>query len=102
MEHSEAQIKFAEVVAARTLVTTDALLRELNRDPSALLFGRPVADLTEQLFKVALSMENLNIVDRTEGGAVLYTSLDERYDSLLAVLGRVHTAFQSMILGRAG
>src|SRR5476649_1892172 len=102
MEHSEAQIKFAEVVAARTLVTTDALLRELNRDPSALLFGRPVADLTEQLFKVALSMENLSLINRTEGGAMLLTSLDERYISLLAVLGRVHRSFQALTQESAG
>jgi len=102
MEHSEAQIKFAEVVAARTLVTTDALLRELNRDPSALLFGRPVADLTEQLFKLTLTMENLSLVDHTEGGALLYKSLGERCVSLLVVLGRVHSSFQALSQGRAG
>lgn len=102
MEYSKAAIKYAELIAARTLVTADALLAELNRDQSALLIGRPVAELTEQLFKVALVMENLNLVDRTEGGALLYTSLDERYVSLLAVLGRVHSAFQAMSAGRAG
>ena len=100
MEHSEAQIKFAEVVAARTLVTTDALLRELNRDPSALLFGRPVADLTEQLVKVALAMENLSLVDHTESGGLHHKLLRERYASLLSVLGRVLGTFKALSQGK--
>jgi len=102
MEHSEAATKYAELIAARALATADALLAELNRDPSALLFGRPVADLTEQLFKVALSMENLSLINRTEGGVMLYKSLDERYVDLLVVLGRVHSSFQALSQGRAG
>lgn len=102
MEHSEAATKYAELIAARALVTADSLLAELNRDPSALLFGRPVADLTELLFRLTLVMENLSLVDRTEGGAMLYTNLDERYVSLLAVLGRVHSSFQALSQGRAG
>jgi len=102
MEHSEAALKFAELIAARTLVTTDALLAELNKDQSALLFGRPVADLTEQLFKLTLTMENLGLVDRAGCGAPLYKSLDDRYVRLLAVLGRVHSSFQVLSHGRGG
>src|SRR5471030_3196205 len=102
MEHSEAALKFAELIAARTLVTADALLAELARDQSALLFGRPVADLTEQLLKLTLVVENLSLVDRAGCGALLYKNLDDRYAKLLAVLGRVHSSFQALSQGRAG
>lgn len=102
MEYKEAANKFAEVVATRTLFTTDALLRELNREQSALLFGKPVADLTEQMVKVTLAMENLSLVDHTECGAKLFKSLEERYVSLLAVLGRVHSSFHALSHASAG
>lgn len=98
MEHSIAIIEFAELVANRTIVTSRALLDELAREPDALLYGRRVADLTEQLLKTALAMQNLHFSGSGEGDE-LYVELDGLYSRMLAVLDRVVGSFYQMARG---
>lgn len=100
MEHSIAIVEFAELVANRTIVTSRALLDELAREPDALLYGRRVADLTEQLLKTALAMQNLYFVGCGKGeGDELYVELDGLYGRMLAVMDRVVGAFHQMARG---
>jgi hypothetical protein len=100
MEHSIAIVEFAELVANRTIVTSRALLDELAREPDALLYGRRVADLTEQLLKTALAMQNLYFIGcGKEEGDELYVELDGLYGRMLAVLDRVVAAFHQMARG---
>lgn len=98
MEHSIAIVEFAELVANRTIVTSRALLDELALEPDALLYGRRVADLTEQLLKTALAMQNLYFVGCGKGDE-LYLELDGLYGRMLAVLHRVVGAFHQMARG---
>jgi len=98
MEHSIAIVEFAELVANRTIVTSKALLDELAREPDALLYGRRVADLTEQLLKTALAMQNLHFAGCGEG-AERYDVLNGLYGQMLAVLDRVAGSFHVMARG---
>lgn len=98
MEYSKEITEFAEMVATRTIATAESLLAVLNRDTSSLLYGKPVGDLTEQLLKTALAMQNLHFAGCGEGEK-LYERLTELYERMLAVLTRVLCSFHQMPLG---
>ena len=98
MEHSIAIVEFAEFVANRTIVTSRALLDELAREPDALLYGKRVADLTEQLLKTAVAVQNLHFAGGGEGNQ-LYEVLDGLYGRMLSKLDRVVGTFHQMAKG---
>lgn len=92
MEFTDAERNFAEVVAMRIVTAADELLAQLNRDPDVLVYGKPVADLTELIVKASFALENLYFASGEEPGPP-YRELAKRYNGLLAALNRVASSF---------